>query len=151
LFALPTVLAQGIDYSAAAQSISATLADHSFVPYTKPNQKITEFIALGDLYTAGTGCNGNDEITGGDAVHGVRAYPRQMAQDAYNWGFINNDDTVPRFSFHAYTGATVDDLVIYQLKQGLFRDHNDLPHYQPFGKPQIAVVIIRGNNMKLSE
>jgi hypothetical protein len=151
LFALPVVLAQGIDYSAAAQSISAALADPSFVPYTRPNQKITEFIALGDSYTAGTGCNGIYEQTAGDAIRGMRAYPRQMAQDADNWDFINNDDTLPRFSFHAYTGATVDDLVIYQLKQGAYKDHDDLAHYQPFGKPQIAVVTIGGNDAQLSE
>ncbi|KAL2856115.1 SGNH hydrolase-type esterase domain-containing protein [Aspergillus pseudodeflectus] len=151
LFALPVVLAQGIDYSAAAQSISAALADPSFVPYTRPNQKITEFIALGDSYTAGTGCNGIYEQTAGDAIRGMRAYPRQMAQDADNWGFINNDDTLPRFSFHAYTGATVDDLVIYQLKQGAYKDHDDLARYQPFGKPQIAVVTIGGNDARLSE
>ncbi|RLL93500.1 hypothetical protein CFD26_102556 [Aspergillus turcosus] len=39
-------------FQAAAQSISAALADPSFVPYTVPNQNIEEFIALGDSYTA---------------------------------------------------------------------------------------------------
>ncbi|KAF7590039.1 hypothetical protein BBP40_003428 [Aspergillus hancockii] len=94
LFALPGVVAQDIDYSAVAQSISAALADDSFVPYTRPTQKISEFIAVGDSYTAGTGCNDKNEQMGGDAIRGKRAYPRQMAQDVDNWAFINNDDTL---------------------------------------------------------
>jgi hypothetical protein len=152
LFTVRGLLAQDIDYSATAQSISAALADPSFVPYTRPTEKITEFIALGDSYTAGTGCNGNDEIMGGDAVRGVRAYPRQMAQDADNWASINNDDgALPRFSFHAYTGDKVQDLVVHQLKQGAYREGDDLPRNQPFGKPQIAVVTIGGNDAGLSE
>ncbi|KOS40220.1 hypothetical protein ACN38_g8923 [Penicillium nordicum] len=44
--------------------------DPSFVPYTKPTQKISEFIALGVSYTAGTSCNGNEEVMGGDAIPG---------------------------------------------------------------------------------
>ncbi|KAL3429451.1 Spherulation-specific family 4-domain-containing protein [Aspergillus tetrazonus] len=101
LLAGSAVLAQDIDYGAAAESISAVLADPTFVPYAKPTQKVSKWIAVGDSYTAGTGCNGNDERMGGDAVRGQRSYPMQMAQDAANWGFINSDDTLPRFSFHA--------------------------------------------------
>lgn len=53
LFAVPGVVAQDIDYSAAAQSIPAALANPSFVPYTRPTQKISEFIGVGHSYTAG--------------------------------------------------------------------------------------------------
>lgn len=150
LFAVPGILAQDIDYSAAAQSISAALADPSFVPYTKPTQKISEFIALGDSYTAGTGCNGNDEKMGWNAVRGKRAYPMQMSQDQDSWAFINNDQTLPRFSFHAYTGDKVQELVTQQLKQGDYQEGNDADRNQPFGKPQIAVVTIGGNDAMLS-
>ncbi|KAL5045824.1 SGNH hydrolase-type esterase domain-containing protein [Aspergillus fruticulosus] len=130
LLAGSAVLAQDIDYGAAAESISAVLADPTFVPYAKPTQKVSEWIAVGDSYTAGTGCN--------------------MAQDAANWGFVNNDDTLPRFSFHAYTGDKVQDLVAHQLKQGDYREGDDLPRNQPFGKPQLAVVTIGGNDAMLS-
>jgi hypothetical protein len=41
------------DFRAAAQSISAELSSPSFVPYSRPNQKVEEFIAPGDSYTAG--------------------------------------------------------------------------------------------------
>lgn len=144
-------LADDIDYGAAAQSISATLADPSFVPYTKPTQKIDEFIALGDSYTAGTGCNGINEVIAGDAVRGQRSYPMQMSQDKDNWAFINNgDETLPRFSFHAYTGDTSQNLVVEQLKQGDYKDDKNLPRGQPFGTPQVAVLTIGGNDAMLS-
>jgi hypothetical protein len=126
------------------------LADPSFLPYTRPTQKISEFIAVGDSYTAGTGCNGINEQMGGDAIRGKRAYPRQMAQDTDNWAFINNDDTLLRFSFHAYTGDKVEELVAYQLKQGNYLEGDDRPRNQPFGKLQIAVMTIGGNDTMLS-
>ncbi|KAB8213185.1 Spherulation-specific family 4-domain-containing protein [Aspergillus novoparasiticus] len=91
LFAVSGILADDIDFSAAAQSISAALADPSFVPYTKPTQKISEFIALGDSYTAGTGCNGNYEILSNDAVRGKRAYPIQMERRDAVYNSILND------------------------------------------------------------
>lgn len=138
------------DYDAAWQSISAELAGPSFVPYSAPTQKVEEFIALGDSYTAGTGCNGIDEVFAGDAIRGQRAYPMQMSQDADNWGFINNDDTLPRFSFHAYTGDIGQDLILEQLTQGAYNDDKNLPRGQPFGAPQLAVLTIGGNDATLS-
>lgn len=141
-----------VDFAAAAQSISAELADPSFVPYTVPNQKIEEFIALGDSYTAGTGCNGNNEVIAGDAVRGQRSYPMQMSADIDNWAFINNgDETLPRFSFHAYTGDKSLELITEQLNQGDYKDDKNLPRAQPFGKPQAAVLTIGGNDATLSE
>ncbi|KAF1836712.1 hypothetical protein BDW02DRAFT_628580 [Decorospora gaudefroyi] len=139
------------DIGAAAKSISAKLSSPTFTPYSRPSQKIREFIAAGDSYTAGPGCNGNDEIFAGDAVRGKRSYPMQMSTDADNWGFINGDDRLPRFSFPAHTSDTTVKLVVEQLKQGDFSDRNTaLPRGQPFGKPQVAVVTIGGNDAKLS-
>ncbi|CBF79022.1 putative spherulin 4 family protein [Aspergillus nidulans FGSC A4] len=109
LLASSAVLAQDIDYGAAAESISAVLADPTFVPYAKPTQKVSEWIAVGDSYSAGTGCNGNNKRMGRDAV-----------------------------PFHAYTSNKVQDLVVHQLKQGDYREGNDLPRNQPFSKPQLA-------------
>ncbi|OCK98794.1 uncharacterized protein K441DRAFT_654161 [Cenococcum geophilum 1.58] len=145
--AVPT----NFDFGAAAQSISAELSSPSFLPYSKPNQKVEEFIAPGDSYTAGTGCNGNNEVMAGDAVRGKRSYPMQMSTDADNWEFINGDRTLPRFSFPAYTGDTTVELVSEQLKKGDYKENNkDLPRAQPFGKPQLAVMTIGGNDAKLS-
>ncbi|RYP58959.1 hypothetical protein DL769_008738 [Monosporascus sp. CRB-8-3] len=92
------------NFRGAAQSIFAELRSPTFVPYSRPAQKVEEFIAAGDSYTAGTGCNGLDEIIAGDALRGKRSYLMQMSTDKDNWGFINGDETLPRFSFPAYTG-----------------------------------------------
>ena len=139
------------DFASAASSISAFTSSPSFTPYAKPNQKVEEWIALGDSYTAGTGCNGLDEIIGGgDAERGKRAYPMQMSTDTDNWDFINGDDTLPRFTFSAYTGDTTVELVTKQLVQGAF-DPNNLNVPRPaMGKPQLAVVTIGGNDALLS-
>ncbi len=139
------------DFHAAAQSISSVLSSPTFVPYSKPNQRIDEFIALGDSYTAGSGSNGNYERFAGDAVRGQRSYPMQMFADVENWEFINGDKAVPRFSFPAYTGDTSVELVREQVKLGDYKENNrDLPRGQPFGKPQIAVMTIGGNDAYLS-
>ena len=140
-----------LDFASAASSISAYISSPTFVPYSNPNQKVEEWIALGDSYTAGTGCNGQDEIVGGgDAARGKRSYPMQMSTDTNGWSFINGDDTIPRFSFSAYTGDTTVELVTQQLKQGPWKSNNpDLPRH-PFGSPQLAVVTIGGNDAKLS-
>jgi len=141
------------DYQAAAASISAELSNPTFVPYSRPNQKIEEWIALGDSYTAGTGSNGNveGEIFAGDAVRGGHSYPMQMAVDKDNWAFLSGgDETLPRFSFHAYTGDKTDELVSEQLKEGEYKDDKTLPRAQPFGAPQLATVSIGGNDAKLS-
>jgi hypothetical protein len=152
LLAAVTLAQSSFDFDAANKSISAELADPSFVPYTLPTQKIEEFIALGDSYTAGTGCNGLDEIIAGDAVRGKRSYPMQMSVDADNWAFINDgDETLPRFSFHAYIGDTGQELITQQLTQGDYKDDKNLPRGQPFGKPQVAVLTIGGNDATLSE
>jgi hypothetical protein len=87
-------------------------------------KKIEEFIAAGDSYTAGPGCNGNDETFAGDAVRGKRSYPVQMPTDADNWEFINRDKTLPRFSFPAYTGDTTVELLTEQLTRGDFKENN---------------------------
>lgn len=122
-------------------------------PYTPPTERVTEFIALGDSYTAGSGCNGLDEImAGGDALRGFRSYPLQMSTRADDWAYINGgDETLPRFSFHAYTGDTTVQLVTEQLKEGPYKDDRNLPRGQPFGAPQLAVVTIGGNDAELAK
>lgn len=112
------------DYGAAAKSISAELSSPTFVPYSRPAQKIEEFIAPGDSYTAGTGCNGLSEDFAGSAFRGMRSYPMQMSTDEDNWAFINGDATLPRFSFPAYTGDTTVELVSKQLTQGAYKENN---------------------------
>lgn len=73
-----------------------------------------------------------------------------MSLDALSWEYINDDRTLPRFSFHAYTGDKTPQLITEQLKQGAYKANNLKPRNQPFGEPQVAVLTIRGNNAMLS-
>ena len=144
--------ALSVDFASAASSISALINSPTFSAYAKPKEKVQEWIALGDSYTAGTGCNGLQEIVGGgDACRGKRSYPMQMSTDKDGWDFVNGDGDPPRFSFSAYTGDTTVELVSQQLAQGDWKQTNpDLPRH-PFGKPQLAVVTIGGNDAKFGE
>lgn len=146
------VPAPAVDYASAASSISALVNSPTFSAYAKPKEKVKEWIALGDSYTAGTGCNGLQEIIGGgDAARGKRSYPMQMSTDKDGWEFVNGDGDPPRFSFSAYTGDTTVELVSQQLAPGDWKQTNpDLPRH-PFGKPQLAVVTIGGNDAKFGK
>lgn len=140
------------DLSIAVQAIRAELSSPTFVPYSQPSQKVEEFIALGDSYTAGIGSNGNAEVLDTWSERAQRAYPMLMAADSASWATINDgDDTLPRFSFHAYSGDLSRDMVENQLQQGPFVDNKNAPRNQRFGKPQLAVVTIGGNDAKLSK
>ncbi len=73
-------------------------------------------------------------------------------QTQKNWEYINGDKAIPRFSFPAYTGDTTIELLSEQLKPGDYKENNRvLPRAQPFGKPQIAVMTIGGNDALLSK
>jgi hypothetical protein len=149
--ATPRLVERDDDLSVMMQSISAEMSSPTFIPYSQPSQNVVEFIALSDSYTAGTGSNGINEDFAGDALRGQHAYPMQMASDAESWAAINNgDDTLPWLSFHAYTGDLSMDLVKNQLRQGDHKDDKTLPRGQAFGKPQLAVLTIGGNDAKLS-
>lgn len=84
------------DDNAQAQSILQEISSPTFVPYARPRQKIEEFIAVGDSYTAGTGSNGIAEIIAADAVRGKRAYPMQMSTDQDNWVGSRRPRATPR-------------------------------------------------------
>lgn len=151
VYAQTEVPSSTYDFVSAASSISAFTDSPSFTAYSKPNQKVEEWIALGDSYTAGTGCNGLGEIVAGDAVRGQRSYPMQMSTDTNSWEYINGDSTLPRFTFSAYVGDTTVELVTQQLTQGAFMPNNvNLPRHA-MGKPQLAVVTIGGNDAGLGE
>lgn len=75
----------------------------------------------------------------------------QMSTDKDGWDFVNGDGDPPRFSFSAYISNTTVELVSQQLAQGDWKQTNpDLPRH-PFGKPQLAVVTIEGNDAKFGK
>jgi len=122
-------------------------------PFVRPNQKITEFLALGDSWTAGVGSNGRPERVGGLAERGWSAYPFQMLRDEAMWEYINGDSTFPRLNFLAHTGDKVKQLVDKQLTvQGEWDHRNwDEARGMPFGHPQIAVMTVGGNDAHFSK
>ncbi|KAK2603441.1 hypothetical protein QQS21_004392 [Conoideocrella luteorostrata] len=139
------------DLKAASDAVYAKLHSPSFVPYKKPKQRITEWIALGDSYTAGTGANGKGDDFAGEANRGKKSYPMKMSMDHDSWEFINGDKHLPQFSFHAYTSDTTKELKEEQLKQGIFKDDFGTARGQLFGKPQIATLTIGGNDALLAK
>lgn len=133
--AAPEALLPSINPIGATSSISSVIASPSFTPYSVPTEDVVEWIALGDSYTAGTGCNGTAGVFAGDAVRGQRSAPMQMNTDSDNWEFRNtNGGGVPLpFSFSAYTAT-----------------NQNLPRH-PFGAPQLAIMTIGGNDAYLSQ
>ena len=126
----------------------STLGQTLDAPYVRPNQRITEFVALGDSWTSGVGSNGRPERVGGFAERGLSSYPFQMSRDDAMWEYINNDTTTPRLNFLAHTGDKIKELLEDQLTiQGGWEFRNwDHARGMPFGHPQIAVVTVGGND-----
>lgn len=152
MLAVPAAMADELaDLKAAADAVYAELKSSSFVPYKKPKQRVSEWIALGDSYTAGTGANGKSNDFASEAFRGEKSFPMQMSMDHDNWGFINGDTHLPQFSFHAYMGDTTTEVVKEQLKQGNFKDEIKTGRNQQFGKPQIATLTIGGNDALLGK
>ena len=73
------LLTLGVGALAQRTDIDLYRQDPKFVPYQKPTQKVEEWIAMGDSYTAGTGSNGEKEMAGVDAVRGLRSWANQMS------------------------------------------------------------------------
>lgn len=115
------------DFVSAASSISAFTSTTSFTPYSISNQKMEGWIALGDSDKARSGYNRLNEILAVDVVPRKRAFPMEMSADTNDRGFINGDDTLPRFTFSAYTSDTTVELVSEQLTQGAFVTTNIIP------------------------
>jgi hypothetical protein len=130
--------------SSASSFTRSMISTSSFAAYAKPSQKVTEFIAIGDSYTAGVGSNGApDYIHGsGDCSRYDKGWPLQL-QNLDEWEEFN--DGVPVLNFEACTGAKMQDVIDKQLNlgDGTWRD----TPYHDFGRPQLAVLTISGNDV----
>ncbi|KAF4632520.1 hypothetical protein G7Y89_g5607 [Cudoniella acicularis] len=131
--------------SAASSYASSLIAASSVAVYAQPSEPVTQFIALGDSFTAGVGSNGNPDYNSGygDCSRYDKAYPYQL-QNLDAWEEFNGGVT-PVINFGACTGAKMRDLVDRQLNlgDGTWRD---VP-YHDFGRPQLAVMTISGNDV----
>jgi len=142
----------GVGSLAQREEINNFLADPNFVRYEKPTQKVEEWIALGDSYSAGTGSNGIGEKAGVDAVRGLRSWAHQMSEDGGRWEEITGAGDIPRFTWSAFTGDRAKELREQQLNDGPFEDRAWANRGRgiPFGKPQLAAMTIGGNDALLS-
>lgn len=122
-------------------SIASAVSAAGLKPYVTPlaTDEIKEWTALGDSYTAGIGADSkSDFIDGsGKCSRFKKAYPVQMNADT-RWP---GDPATRRLNFGACSGAKMQDLLDKQL--------SDKAHepYVDFGKPQLAVVTISGNDL----
>ena len=109
----------------------------------KPSQQVTDFNAIGDSFTAGIGSNGRNDYdpTSGDCRRYKEAYPYELQEDP-TWDEIN-DNRNPTLHHGACSGATMDLMVQHQLTPG--EDFRRVP-YLNFGKPQLVVLTISGND-----
>jgi hypothetical protein len=124
---------------------SSIMASASVKAYAKPTEAVTQFIALGDSFTAGVGSNGGPDYNSGssDCSRYNSAYPYKL-QNMDEWEQYNGGVT-PVLNFGACTGAKMQDLLDNQINlgDGTWRD----VEYHDFGRPQIAVMTIGGNDV----
>lgn len=133
-----------IDTAGIAAYASSVIAESNIKVYeAKPTQQVTDFNALGDSFTAGVGSNGKQDRdkTSGECRRYAKAYPYALEDDD-TWNEINGNHK-PLLHHGACTRAKMDDLIDKQLKPG---EDNHNVHHRFFGKPQLAVLTIAGND-----
>ena len=126
-------------------AISSFVASASLQPFATPlvSTPITEWGALGDSFTAGIGSNGLKDYIGSsfECQRYLQSYPPKMNADARLPGI----PTTRKLNFGACSGKTIIDIRDNQLRD------NPPSGYAPFGKPQLAVMTIGGNDLGFTE
>jgi len=119
----------------------ALIAQASLAPYVAPtaNRKITEWIALGDSYSAGVGLDERPDYIDHSlsCSRYKEAFPMQMQADPRMPGDLD----ARAFTFGSCTGARISDVVAKQVDSGPSSNEE----YTKFGPPQIASLSISGN------
>jgi hypothetical protein len=130
--------------AALVSAISSAVSSAGLKPFATPlvSDPITEFNALGDSFTAGIGSNGLDDYirTSFDCDRFQQAYPLKMTSDAR----LTGDPQSRKLNFGACSGNKIPDVRDKQL--------SDSPEqgFVAFGKPQLAVMTIGGNDLGFS-
>lgn len=128
-------------------AVSAAIAAASLSPYVPPagGRAITNWLAIGDSYSAGVGADflGDYDRNSLDCLRFTQAMPH----------FMQNSTSMPGdpknrvLTFGSCTGALMQDVTDRQLTQG------EPTHYEytPIGKPQIATLSAGGNDLGFGE
>ena len=120
-----------------------TLADATagLKPYVAPlaSDPIVEWLAIGDPFTAAIGSNGIDDYDrhSWECERYLQSYPRKMDRDSRLPG--NMADS--KFTNGACSGKKLRDIPENQLSD------NPAQGYVKFGKPQVVVMTIGGNDL----
>ncbi|ERF76444.1 hypothetical protein EPUS_07324 [Endocarpon pusillum Z07020] len=133
--------ATGTEDATLVASISSIVKSAGLKPYATPlsTDEIKEWNALGDSFTAGIGSNGLDDSLriSQDCSRYDKAYPMQMNADT-RWPGKPADR---KLNFGACSGNVMQDIRTKQLSDNAPVD------YQNFGKPQLAVITLGGNDL----
>jgi len=128
-------------------AVAAAIAAASLAPYVPPSggRTITNWLAIGDSYSAGVGA---DLKTDYDSYSmDCNRFTQAMPHFMQNSTQMPGDPNTRVLTFGSCTGATMQDVINEQLKQG------DPTHYEytPIGNPQLATLSAGGNDLGFGE
>ena len=133
------------DDASLSSSVSAAAASLGLADYVTPLvfDDITEWIPLGDSFTAGIGSNGPDDYMefSQDCSRYQQAYPVIMNQNE-QW---SGNAATRTLNFGACSGNKMQDVTDKQLSDNATVD------YKNFGTPQVAVITISGNDIGFTD
>ncbi|KAL2204871.1 SGNH hydrolase [Sarocladium strictum] len=126
--------------------LSQAIVALSDIPeYVEPklNRDITDFLAIGDSFSAGISADVPADEMNWYCSRFKQSYPNQM----HNSDRFPGHSTSRTFTFGSCIGAKMKDVVEHQIELGKPGDGG----YTPIGKPQVGTLSISGNDLKFGE
>ncbi|KAL8724612.1 MAG: hypothetical protein Q9181_006752 [Wetmoreana brouardii] len=139
-----TVTAFPLDPRDGDPKIAAIIASAKvpkYTPSTTTNRDITDWLAIGDSFSAGISADIPDDELNWSCSRFKKSYPNQMNENPRFPGH----STSRTFVFGACTGGKMQDLIDHQIELG---DPDLEATYPKIGRPQIGTVSISGNDLK---
>ena len=125
-------------------SIVASANVPNYIPPTTANRDITDWLAIGDSFSAGISADVPDDEINWSCSRFKQSYPNQMNENPRFPGH----STSRTFVFGACSGGKMQDLLDHQIELG---DPDLSANYPNIGKPQIGTVSIAGNDLKFGD
>jgi lysophospholipase L1-like esterase len=129
--------------------VAALISAANLTPYVPPpsGSQVTEYLAIGDSYSAGVGADGSDDYEESSLTCNrfLHAMPHQLSTNPWLPGRGRN------LNFGSCTGALVQDILDHQLMQGPAFRAPLLAQYTPIGKPQVATLSAGGNDLEFGK
>lgn len=122
-------------------SVIAAAGVPKYVAPTTMNRDITDWLAIGDSFSAGISADVSDDQLNWWCSRFKQSYPNQMNNDPRFPGHSSSSRT---FVFGACSGAKMQDIVDKQIELGT----PDLSATYPrIGKPQVGTLSFSGNDL----